>query len=416
MVDTCVAIVQKTKSENNNIITFLDGRKDLLKPDKYFIHQNDYKTCPNQVFFIPTEYNKKINERFGKKINELLKEWWDKISTSKNIEKYKKELEQYRKSLKQSDITLLGLITEGGQGLATANNGKYIGVLEGTKWADNVRKQRPEKLLLANKFCEKQGIHNKQQAQAYLESLSENEIRQLFDELKEKYGRDIFGQGWLYRIVSPSEIADVENLTEDEKLNGIAGKKTFVPYDKGDKDGNRWYAPTPYYIDWSRENVKFLKENSGKKGEGMPVVRNPQFYFREGFCWTFTLNEFSKYQKARIKEAGIHDVNAMSLFLTTTILNAKFIVCILNSYFTFYFKRNFINSSSAFQINDARQLPIIIPTPDQLKQFEDIFNRAYNIQKQRFSWQLNDQEADKELESVQKELDKMVEEMYMGNK
>lgn len=28
--------------------------------------------------------------------------------------------------------------------------------------------------------------------------------------------------------------------------------------------------------------VRFLKTNSGKKGEGMPVVRNPQFYFREG--------------------------------------------------------------------------------------------------------------------------------------
>ena len=29
--------------------------------------------------------------------------------------------------------------------------------------------------------------------------------------------------------------------------------------------------------------VRFLKTNSGKKGEGMPVVRNPQFYFREHF-------------------------------------------------------------------------------------------------------------------------------------
>ena len=26
-----------------------------------------------------------------------------------------------------------------------------------------------------------------------------------------------------------------------------------------------------------------MKTNSGKKGEGMPVVRNPQFYFKEGY-------------------------------------------------------------------------------------------------------------------------------------
>lgn len=32
---------------------------------------------------------------------------------------------------------------------------------------------------------------------------------------------------------------------------------------------------------WYLLTVRFLKTNSGKKGEGMPVVRNPQFYFRE---------------------------------------------------------------------------------------------------------------------------------------
>lgn len=34
---------------------------------------------------------------------------------------------------------------------------------------------------------------------------------------------------------------------------------------------------------WYLLTVRFLKTNSGKKGEGMPVVRNPQFYFRERF-------------------------------------------------------------------------------------------------------------------------------------
>ncbi|MGB9756124.1 MAG: Eco57I restriction-modification methylase domain-containing protein, partial [Desulfurella sp.] len=202
MVDTCITIVQKTQS-NNHIIKFIDAKSGFDKKQEYKVEAQVYKNVVNNVFFIPSEFNLKVYERLGKAVKTLMDKWWDKISTSKNIEKNKRLLEQYRQSLKPGDITLLGLITEGGQGLATGDNGKYIGVLEGTKWAEKVRKERPEKLLLATEFCKEQGIKNKADAQAFLEKLSEKEIRQLFDSLKEKYGRDIFGQGWLYRIVSP---------------------------------------------------------------------------------------------------------------------------------------------------------------------------------------------------------------------
>lgn len=410
MVDTCITIVQKDTTKENNEILFLDGSKNFIKPNAYTVTQNVFNTAPNKVFFKPTPYNMKIYKKFGKTVNKLLNEWWDKISTSKNIEQYKQALENYRNTLKPGDITLLGLITEGGVGLQTANNGKYIGVLEGTKLAENVRKQRPEKLLLATSFCKQKNIQTKQDAQAFLENLNEKQIRKLFDYLKEKFGRDVFGQGWLYRIVSKDEIANVKRLTEKEKLNGILGKKTFVPYDKGDKDGNRWYAPTPYYINWSRENVKFLKENSGKKGEGMPVVRNTQFYFREGFCWT---DVNSTYLKSRIKENGIYDVLTMSLF-SCSHLPDLYYVCLINSKFISEYVDDFINSTSHFQINDARQLPIIIPTLAQLKQFEDIFNQAFTIQKDKFNNKINESEAEKKLEIIQKELDEIVEKIYMG--
>ncbi|MCS6955586.1 MAG: BREX-1 system adenine-specific DNA-methyltransferase PglX, partial [Candidatus Calescibacterium sp.] len=119
-----------------------------------------------------------------------------------------------------------------------------------------------------------------------------------------------------------------------------------------------------------------------------------QFYFREGFCWTFTLNEYSEYQKTRIKEPGVYDVNAMSLFPIIDLINSKYITCILNSYIIFYFKRTFINISSAFQINDARQLPIIIPTDLQLKHFENIFNMAYSVQKDKFDGKITEREAE----------------------
>lgn len=411
MVDTCVAIAQKNKAHHQHTVLFLDGRKDLQNPEKFTIPQADYANAPNHVFFIPTDFNKKIYKHLGTKVNELLSQWWDKISTSKNIEKHKRELEAYRKSLKPGHITLLGLITEGGVGIQTGNNGKYIGVLEGTKWADNVRKQRPEKLLLATQFCKTKNIKNKADAQAFLDNLSEKEIRQLFDDLKEQYGRDVFGQGWLYRIVSPDEIADVNKLTDNEKLNGITGKKTFVPYDKGDKDGNRWYAPTPYYIDWSRENVKFLKENSGKKGEGMPVVRNPQFYFREGFCWNNVLSD--EKIKCRLKEKSVHSTEAMTFIsLIPELANDYFLICLLNTEFFGNYRMDFINVSHHLTTGDAKEFPIIIPTLNQLKEFEEIFNRAVQVQRQKFAGKLSEQEAEAKLDEIQKQLDERVLEMY----
>jgi hypothetical protein len=408
MVDTCITIVQKTPA-NNYDISFIDARDGLESKKIYKVKDEVYKNVTNNVFFMPTEFNLKIYEKFGKHVKELIDKWWPKISTSKNIEKYTEELTLYRQSLKPGDITLLGLITDGGQGLATANNGKYVGVLEGTKYGKKVRQERPEKLwnfVKTKKPEELSFLKSEQDVVDYLNILSEKEIRQLFDDLKEKHGRDIFGQGWLYRIVSKDEIADVDSLSDDEKLNGIDGDKTYVPYDKGDKDGNRWWAPTPYYIDWSRENVKFLQTDPKARWQGY------QFYFKEGFCWTFTLNEFSKYFKARIKEKSVFDVNAMTLLSIIDNVSEKYIVSLINSYFIFHLKRIFINSTSGFQINDARQFPIIIPTDEQLKEFEDIFNRAVNIQKQKFLGGITEDEVERRLEKIQEELDARVLKLY----
>ena len=55
----------------------------------------------------------------------------------------------------------------------------------------------------------------------------------------------------------------------------------------------------------------------------MPVVRNPQFYFREGFCWS-DIN--TTFLKCRIKSKSVNDVKSMSLYglLKTPISFLKF--------------------------------------------------------------------------------------------
>lgn len=406
MVDTCIISVSNTIRPNNEII-FLDGSKDLNNPFYYTVNQNMYKDVQNSVIFKPTEENLKIFNLYGKKVKELYDTWWEKISTSKNITKYAEDLERYRNNLKPGDITLLGCLTEGGQGLATANNGKYIAVRKSTKWAKKIIESRPKKLkeaVIKNKIKD---IDSENTAN-YLNSLSEFEIANLFDGLKEKYGRDIFGQGYLYRLIDDNEIADVDSLTDDEKENGIdTSKNYYVPYDKGDKDGNRWFLETPFAIAWSKENVGFLKTDPKARYQGY------MYYFKEGFCWSAVNGTRSSNDlKFRFKGKSVTDVQGMSLHSVYNKVTSKFLTCIGNTSFISLYTELFINSTVIFQINDARQIPIIIPTDNQLVEFEKLFEQAYRIKQLQIKENLSEKKVEFQLEKIQLEIENRVKELY----
>ena len=380
MVDTCIIQVVKHSMPKEHLIKFMDGTKDLKNPLVFPpIKQNIYLDTQNSVIFKPTDMNLRIYQLYGHKVKELYDKWWDKIETSKKIAKNQQELEIYRASLKPGDVALLGCLTEGGQGLATANNGKYIAVRRSTKWAKNIISSRPKKLAEAikKKKVSIPQMTNFANEKDFLDSLSEKEIATLFDSLKEQYGRDIFGQGYIYRIIEDSELANVDELSKEEKENGIdTSKNYYVPYDKGDKDGNRWYLETPFAIAWSKENVHFLKTNSGKKGEGMPVVRNPQFYFREGFCWN---NVLTTYLRCKKKEKTVQSTESMSFFSCSENIPEYFFVCLLNSKLVAQYVDNFVNSTSHCTTGDAKLIPVIIPTSYDLEKFKQIFYKAFKM-------------------------------------
>lgn len=408
MVDTCITQIVNDEMPNNHQVRFLDGTKDLIHPFELpIINQEVFLNTLHHVIFKPTDLNMRVYALYNEQVNNLYSEWWDKIETSKKIIRNSTELEVYRAGLNPGDVALLGCLTEGGQGLATANNGKYIAVRKSTKWAKNIIVSRPKKLAEAIKkhnvkVPQMAGFANEKE---FLASLSDDEITVLFDELKEKYGRDIFGQGYIYRMIDDSELANVVELSEDEKKNGIdTSKNYYVPYDKGDKDGNRWYLETPFAIAWNKENVRFLFANSGKKGEGMPVVRNSQYYFREGFCWS-DIN--TTYLKCRKKQKSIHDVKSMSLFGMTDKVSEDYIITLINSTFISLYVDNFVNNTQTFQINDARQLPIIIPNDKQMAKAASFVKEAIDIKKTTNS--------EKSLLDLQRRVDKFVEKIYHLN-
>lgn len=141
----------------------------------------------------------------------------------------------------------------------------------------------------------------------------------------------------------------------------------------------------------------------------MPVVRNSQFYFKKGICWSDVSSEFIKCRK---NNKSIYDVKSMSLFSNTFLVNDKFIISLINSNFIGKYIKHFINSTVSFQINDARQIPIVIPTKQQLLDFENIFDKAYVLQQKKFQSLISESQAKEQLAYIQEILDSKVLALY----
>lgn len=88
----------------------------------------------------------------------------------------------------------------------------------------------------------------------------------------------------------------------------------------------------------------------------------------------------STYLKARIKTNGVFDVLSMSLF-TMTYLPDWYFVALINSEFISLYVDNFINNTSHFQINDARQLPIIIPQKGSFDLLQNLVTDCIKLKK-----------------------------------
>ncbi len=101
----------------------------------------------------------------------------------------------------------------------------------------------------------------------------------------------------------------------------------------------------------------------------------------------------------------------MSLFSQITIPDWYF-VCMINSRFISFYVDDFINNTSHFQINDARQLPIIIPTEDKLKEFEILFLSVIEIKEQQALSLISLNKAETKFIYIQEKLDDMVDKLY----
>lgn len=141
----------------------------------------------------------------------------------------------------------------------------------------------------------------------------------------------------------------------------------WAPFYKSGKK-NKYYYESEYYIekDWQK-NAKISKTF---------MIRNPQFYFREGItCSSVGL----KFSASLLPEGSLFGVNT-NLFCKTK-EDQYFLLGLLNSNLAFYMLKNVLNRTNNISSSYVKMMPIIPPTDKDRKEIATIVERTVNALK-----------------------------------
>jgi hypothetical protein len=446
-----------------------------------------YRAAHKRVFFEPRPGTLRLFESFNGPVKQLVREWWERIETSQKFADNLAELRAYHASLKPGDVTLLGLIAEGGQGMRTANNARFLGYLQGTPAAQEIERKRQD--------WTKRWVADPEIKSAFLGLLKGNggdpakptkdgpAWEASVEPLKARFSQARLGftKSDLYRVVPADLVAkpadfefawqrrkaellerwraeaglagfwetdlpldlssqELQKLREqphvsDENFcelcqqlqawvekenaargkavretisrkaiglrsaenysdpgdapriatiyNGLSGHGQFVPFRKGDPEGNRWVDNEPLYIQWSQPNVMWLFENSGRPEPKMPVIRNAHLYFTGGVTWSLHANHVAV--KARFQQPCVFDASGSRLTPFKSLMGAGPFLAIMNSDVFSYFLKKFIKHNQDVEINDIRMMPVVVPTKTQERGLKELAERAMEAKRLTFA-------------------------------
>ena len=125
------------------------------------------------------------------------------------------------------------------------------------------------------------------------------------------------------------------------------------------------------------------------------------------------MNPNARLLKAKMKSAFVNDVGSMSP-LTTLLTNIPnyYFVSILNSDYIFDYYREFINCTVNIQINDIRQVPVVIPVRQELEKLEPLFKKAVELKQSAAQNKAPKENICSELLQIERNINDFVETLY----
>ncbi len=417
--------VQKTE------FAVLHSRFDCLRIHRTAVEP--FRRALKSSFFEPTEAVVRLYNRFNDRMKGLVTDWWNKIETSKKFASNRDEILKFHDQIKPGEPILIGLLSEGAQGMRTGNNGRFLGYLAETAQSRAVADRRryltrlwAQSPVVASSFSRIFGARG-QDFESAVDSLraefnddrklgltrgeiyrivgkelvageedfqrafdfrraelekfwtTTGEIRHLYSQLSREFKGDfirIFEE--LYTLVlkkraSPSDLGlqPGEIYTDSESAPRIAAIYNGVP-------GKRQWVPfrkgDPEGHRWTTNEPLFIhwSPENVKYLQTAPEARwqGHSYFLRAGVTWTLFANHVGL--KARLQPPCVFDAGGSRLAPVGKLVSINQFIAILNSDLFSFIIKKFIKNTQDYEINDVRMAPIVVPTRLQSVELEDL--------------------------------------------
>jgi hypothetical protein len=347
----------------------------------WFVERRHYLRLPQRPLFRPSSEAIALLDRYEDCANwSELAGTWEIFSLTRRLDQWKDAHRRagfYQRLPDDGGFVLLGLVTEGGVGLQTGDDRRFLATIDGTTDAERARTNLVRLEALVLERPEPARLYRQRRAAG-------RSIEQALLDVSEKFVERETGwpRSGLIRIASPDAVRSTR-LHPEEIERGITDGPEFVPFEKGDDTGQsggaRWRRENPLVIDWSESAVELLRQRAAKNtGSKTVLFRNEKLWGLGGVAW----NEITSYLRARVvPEGAIFSGKAPTIRPMVDWLPLEALLALLNAPVLDFAVRTLLGSRKEVEIGDVRRLPIPVLAQDEAENLSDIGRRAIAAKK-----------------------------------
>ncbi len=342
-VFNAITVARRTPNQSKALRIGFVQRETATQVETRELLYDEISRYPKMPFFYPNDIFDRYDKRILRLAGAVYFRFEKQILNANAYKKSRPQIEAQFSSLKPGDITLLGLVAEGSQGLVTGNNSRYLGVVPEDE------RQRAE---IWDELNQKIGENSRGHEHLQYSPGNAEKLYEKAESIKQRLKKPTaFGKKFLYKIIEPGDLREFSELEEAEKKDGIQAESSWIQYFRGNEAGDTWKVKNPEYICWSREYVKELKEKKVTNSRWQGV----EYFFKPGFGW---VDYFDERIKGFFVEPTVYGKNVVKFH--SQFLPDEYILGLLNSSYVPHYVKHYITNTRTLQINDGKLIPIAI--------------------------------------------------------